>query len=154
MDIRVTRAALNDVNRLLPLFVAYLEFYEQDHPVHRAHDFLEARMAQGDCVVFLAEAGDEAVGFTLLYPGFDSVYLSPAWTLHDLYVAQAFRRHGVARLLMETAHAHCRAAGAGRVDLATAVTNTIAQPLYESLGYERDDEFYYYSLSLQDEERQ
>ena len=42
---------------------------------------------------------------------------------------------------MNQAEEFCREKGAHRIDLSTAVTNTVAQPLYESLGYERDNEF-------------
>ena len=52
---------------------------------------------------------------------------------------------------METAREFCEGTGASRIDLSTAVTNTTAQALYESLGYQRDDEFYGYSLELSDE---
>ena len=38
--------------------------------------------------------------------------------------------------------------GASRIDLETAIDNTSAQALYESLGYQRDTEFYKYSLEL------
>jgi ribosomal protein S18 acetylase RimI-like enzyme len=38
--------------------------------------------------------------------------------------------------------------GASRIDLETAIDNTNAQALYESLGYERDSDFYKYSLEL------
>ena len=38
--------------------------------------------------------------------------------------------------------------GASRIDLESAIDNTKAQALYESLGYERDTEYYKYSLEL------
>lgn len=148
--IRIGQIGPDGIDAVFPLFLAYLRFYEQEHDEAAARTFLAARMDAGDCVVFLAELDDRPVGFTLLYPGYDSVSLYPAWTLHDLFVAPDVRRSGLARMLMEEAHEFCRRQGAGRVDLATAVTNTVAQPLYESLGYERDEEFFYYSLELRD----
>ena len=39
-------------------------------------------------------------------------------------------------------------AGALRLDLSTARTNTRAQALYESLGWQRDDAYLVYNLSL------
>ena len=40
-------------------------------------------------------------------------------------------------------------AGAARIDLSTAHTNSIGQHLYEKLGYRIvDEDFYSYSLSL------
>ena len=49
---------------------------------------------------------------------------------------------------MERARAHAVESGALRIDLETAVDNTIAQELYESLGYIRETQFYKYSLNL------
>ena len=50
---------------------------------------------------------------------------------------------------MEAAQVFAREQGAAAVELDTAHTNTPAQALYESLGYERDLEFRHYSKSLQ-----
>ena len=41
-----------------------------------------------------------------------------------------------------------RAAGAVRIDLGTAHTNTRAQALYESLGWRRDDVYRVYNFDL------
>lgn len=149
-NVQIQKLDPGQVDLLLPLFIAYLRFYGQEHDDSVARAYLQTRMDRSDCTVFMATADGEPAGFTLLYPGFDSVCLYSAWTLHDLYVAPEFRRCGLGRGLMEVAHEYCRAQGAGRVDLATAVTNTVAQPLYESMGYVRDEEFYSYSLELKD----
>jgi ribosomal protein S18 acetylase RimI-like enzyme len=58
------------------------------------------------------------------------------------------RRAGVGRAMMLAAQAFGREAGAVRLDLSTARTNTRAQALYESLGWQRDDVYLTYSLSL------
>jgi ribosomal protein S18 acetylase RimI-like enzyme len=49
---------------------------------------------------------------------------------------------------MNTALEYAKGTGASRIDLETEITNTNAQQLYESLGYERDTEFYKYSLEI------
>ena len=41
-----------------------------------------------------------------------------------------------------------RGVGASRLGLGTGVNNTTAQSLYESRGWERDTEFFRYSLDL------
>ena len=38
--------------------------------------------------------------------------------------------------------------GISGIELSTAISNGTAQRLYESLGYERDNEFYNYYLSI------
>ena len=68
--------------------------------------------------------------------------------LYDLFVAPALRRRGAGRALLQAAAEYARAAGAVRMDLATARTNVAAQSLYESLGWVRDDVFLHYSLTI------
>ncbi len=137
---------------LAPLFDAYRQFYHQAPDLALAQQFLAERLSRGESVVFLAHAarnGDlVGCGFTQLYPLFSSVSCRPIWMLSDVFVAPSGRRAGVARRLMEAAHAFARAQGAATVELDTAHTNTTAQALYESLGYRRDLEFRHYVLTL------
>ena len=67
--------------------------------------------------------------------------------LYDLYVPPQSRRRGVARALLEAAADRARRDGKLRMTLSTARTNDNAQALYESLGWERDNEFYVYNLN-------
>ena len=146
--IRRARASAADVARLAPLFDAYRQFYHKPHVPAAARRYLAQRLRRGESVVFLAELGRVSVGFVQLYPGFSSLSLGRAWVLNDLFVAPEARRHGAARLLMEAARRHGVRTGAVRIELATAKTNRAARALYESLGFECDDEFDYLSLSL------
>ena len=68
--------------------------------------------------------------------------------LYDLYVPPHSRRRGVARALLEAAADRARRDGKLRMTLSTARTNVNAQALYESLGWERDNEFHVYNLNL------
>jgi ribosomal protein S18 acetylase RimI-like enzyme len=54
----------------------------------------------------------------------------------------------VGRALMQEAEKMARKSRASRIDLETATDNYDAQTLYEALGYERETEFYKYSLAL------
>ena len=83
-----------------------------------------------------------------LYPGWCSVAAAPLWTLYDLYVDQSARQRGVGRALMLRAEKMARQTRACRIDLETAIDNYSAQALYEELGYEREVQFYKYSLGL------
>jgi len=151
MATKLIRAGLKELDLVCSLFGAYREFYAQESAPVRERAYLEQRLEADQAVIFLAIDPDtqaNAAGFVLLYPCFDSVMLISTWLLHDLYVARDYRRLGIGRMLMQTAHDFCRTSGAGRVDLATAMTNTVAQPLYESMGYQRDEKFYTYSLLL------
>jgi GNAT superfamily N-acetyltransferase len=151
MTMNINRADASHLDVLVPLFTGYRVFYER--PARPAADraFLEDRFRLQDSVIFIAlpeDASGQAVGFAQLYSSFDSVDLSPIWILHDLFVAESERRRGTGRRLMNAASDYCRQTEAVRVDLATAVKNTSAQALYESLGYERDEDFFHYSLML------
>jgi ribosomal protein S18 acetylase RimI-like enzyme len=55
--------------------------------------------------------------------------------LHDLYVAEAARRRGVARALLEHVLRELRARGVAQVVLSTAVRNLGAQRLFEASGF-------------------
>ena len=106
------------------------------------------RLARGESVVFLATDGTTPCGFTQLYPLFSSLRCRPIWILSDLFVTPGRRRDGTGRKLMEAADAFARGQGAAAIELDTVHTNTAAQALYESLGYEGDLEFRHYALSL------
>ena len=146
MSVAVTRATVADVDALLPLFRGYLRFYRRPDDEAPARAFLAARIGNGESTVFLARLDGEAVGFTQLYPAFASTILARSWILNDLFVAEAARGKGVSKALMEAARGLAVETGAGELFLQTARTNTVAQSLYESLGWQRDDDFLVYTL--------
>jgi ribosomal protein S18 acetylase RimI-like enzyme len=55
----------------------------------------------------------------------------------------------IGRSLMNQAKIFARDNGYKRLELSTAKDNLIGQALYESLGYEQDNEFYHYSLEIE-----
>jgi len=146
---RIHAATSADLDRLVPLFSAYLRFYEVEKPPGQVHDFLSQRLVQGDSVVFIAgdEAG-EALGFVQLYPLFASLMLRPSWLLSDLFVSTRARCQGVGEALMNAAREHALATGACGLQLETAKSNLPGQRLYERLGYVRDEVFHTYWLNL------
>lgn len=148
MSALVRYACLDDLDTLAPLFAAYRVFYEQPHDAPAARAFLQQRLARQESVLLLAEQAGQAAGFIQLYPSFCSIAAARIWILSDLYVTPDARQHGVARQLMDKARDHGRASGAIRLELSTAHSNTRAQALYESLGYELDAVYRYYGLTL------
>jgi ribosomal protein S18 acetylase RimI-like enzyme len=144
----VRRAVLEDIDVLAPLFDAYRRFYEQPGDVALASAYLHARLERGESVILVAEGDGALLGFCQLYPTWCSVAAAPIFVLYDLFVDDGVRRGGVGRALMHAAQAFGREAGALRLDLSTARTNARAQALYESLGWQRDDVYLTYSLSL------
>ena len=147
--IAVMRAEMAHLEQLVPLFVGYREFYKQPPEVERSRAFLRERLERGDSVIFLALREDgAAAGFTQLFPSFSTAALKRLWILNDLFVAPEYRRYGVGRLLMERARTFAVETGALGLALETQTTNATAQALYESLGWQRDREFYTYALDV------
>ena len=87
-------------------------------------------------------------GFVQLYPSFCSVSATPILILYDLYVEQESRSKGIGRKLMNAAKEYAKLNDYDRLELSTAKDNYIGQALYESLGYQKDDEFFHYSLDV------
>jgi len=145
MDIR--RARLDDLDSLAELFDLYRQFYHKAPDLELAREFLSARLARDESVIYLArdEVG-QGVGFVQLYPSWSSTLAGPVWILYDLFVKQSHRRRGIGRALMKKAGDMARKTGALELSLATARDNAAAQALYQSLGYRRDEEFFVYTL--------
>jgi ribosomal protein S18 acetylase RimI-like enzyme len=142
-------AALDDLDAIAVLFDAYRQFYQQSADLPRARQFIRERLQRNDSVLIVAETAPHAVvGFCQLYPLFCSVRAVPMYVLYDLFVAPGARGSGAGRALMLAAEAHALKTGAARLELSTAKTNTVAQSLYESLGWVRDATFFVYGKNL------
>ncbi|WP_395004595.1 GNAT family N-acetyltransferase [Undibacterium sp.] len=149
MSIQVQQATINDLDIITPLFNAYRMFYQQSSDLIVARNFLSERLQKQESVIFFAANDDaEGLGFVQLYPSFSSVSANRLWILNDLFVAESARRGGVARQLMQSAREFAITTNAKGLFLETAHDNFHGQSLYESLGYQRNSEFYYF-LDLQ-----
>ena len=144
----IREAGSPDLPALGRLFDEYRQFYKLPTDLARSTEYISARLAAGDSVVLVgADESQQLLGFTQLYPTWCSLLAGPVYVLYDLYVPPRARRRGVARALLEAAADRARRDGKLRMTLSTAMTNVNAQALYESLGWERDDEFYVYNLN-------
>lgn len=96
----------------------------------------------------LAWEGQQLVGmaaYAFLWPaaGFTtSLYLK------ELYVAEAHRRSGVGRLMMDRLHAIALERGCSRVEWTTDADNVAAQRFYEQLGTPRNASKLFYRSAL------
>jgi|SRR5579884_1636795 len=151
-DVAVVQVDPDQVDLVAPLFDGYRQFYGRASDLAGARAFLGERLENNESVIFLAliERDGQAVpvGFTQLYPIFTSTGMRRTWLLNDLFVAPDARGLGVGRALLTHARDYAAETGAAGLTLQTAVTNTAAQALYESLGWTRDVEFYTYNLAL------
>jgi ribosomal protein S18 acetylase RimI-like enzyme len=149
-DLLVTQATIEDLADLVPLFDQYRMFYGQPSDPAGAELFLWNKFEHRESVVFIARHRKtcQPAGFTQLYPSFSSVSMQRAWILNDLFVEPSFRGKGTAGLLLEAAKQYGISTKAKGIQLSTAPDNHVAQKLYETHGYMRDETFYHYFLKL------
>lgn len=145
----VRQATLADLEALIPLFDGYRQFYGRATDQTSAREFLLARFNHGESVLFIAHEGENPIGFTQLYPSFSSVSLARVFVLNDLFVQEQARKLGVGTKLIAAAAEFSKAVGAIRLTLSTATTNSVAQSVYATAGWKRDEQFYVYHLALQ-----
>ena len=129
--ITIRRAEPSDIDTVIHLFDGYRQFYGKNSDLDAVREFLMARFAHRESVMFIAFDGEKAVGFTQLYPSFSSVSLARIFVLNDLFVIQSARRSGVASKLLLSAINFSRDKGAVRVSLSTAIENYTAQQYFD-----------------------
>lgn len=144
----VFQARLEHLEAVSQLFDQYRVFHNSPSDIETARKFLQDRFHKSDSIIFVASNNGRVVGFTQLYPSFSSVSMKRIWILNDLFVEQACRKQGVAKLLLSMVKDFARQTGAIQISLATQTSNVAAQSLYESLGYCKDEKFHHYSLNL------
>ncbi|MBV9316419.1 MAG: GNAT family N-acetyltransferase [Gammaproteobacteria bacterium] len=147
--IRIRGAIDSDLPTLGRLFDQYRQFYRLPGDLEKSTTYLTSRLRALDSTVLVAVDETGALcGFTQLYPTWCSLLAGPVYVLYDLYVTPEARRRGVGRALIQAATECGRRDGKLRMTLSTAKTNLSAQSLYESLGWERDEEFFVYNLGI------
>lgn len=136
-SIFVKQATIEDLDGISKLFNEYRIFYNQESDLDGARSFLFNRFEHRESIVFVAieTVSNHPIGFTQLYPSFSSVSMRSSLILNDLYVSEAFRGRGIAKMLLEAAKSYAILTKAKGIGLATAVNNDIAQKLYENNEY-------------------
>jgi GNAT superfamily N-acetyltransferase len=84
-------------------------------------------------VAWDGEAPAGFAAYSFLWP---AVRLTASLYLKELYVAEAYRRTGAGRLLMERLYDVARRRGLSRVEWTTDTSNRGAQAFYEAIGAE------------------
>ncbi|EPS1772355.1 TPA: GNAT family N-acetyltransferase [Klebsiella aerogenes] len=144
----IYQAQPQDVDTILPLYLAYRRFYQVEENLGQAREFILKRLQLNESVIFFVEMDGKAVGFTQLYPLFCSLEMKRIWLLYDLYVDESARQHGVAQQLIARAEQLAKESDSAFIMLSTATDNTKAQALYERSGFVRDTDFYVYNKML------
>jgi len=147
--ISTRQAVLTDIEALAVLFDEYRQFYGGTSDLKAARAFLISRFEHGESVLFLAFQDNEPIGFVQLYPSFSSLSLGRMFVLNDLFVNPSGRKKGIGTALIHAATEYAKTVGAISMSLSTATTNTSAQSLYQSLGWQRDEQFWTYEFTVQ-----
>lgn len=133
--------------QVLPLVAAYQRFYQAtpDEARNRAH-FSQFLADHRRGIQFIArDEADVALGFATLYVALGSVTPGEYCLMNDLYTIPAARGRGVGRALILHCLAYAQTCGFSGIEWQTALDNTTAQRLYDSLPTERSG-WYTYTL--------
>ena len=141
--IRIHRGTSAHLEDIAKLFDAYRVFYKQGSNYQAARTFISQRIKNNDSIIFVAYTGDEALGFTQLYPVFSSVSMQGMCILNDLFVVKEHRNQGIAKKLLDHSKQYAVEAKLKGLSLETARDNP-AQKLYEREGWVKDEDFLHY----------
>ena len=70
--------------------------------------------------------------------------MKKSWVLNDLYVKKTARKKGFGEKLLKEAIHFAEETGAKGILLETNKENIPAQSLYEKIGFEREENYFYY----------
>jgi ribosomal protein S18 acetylase RimI-like enzyme len=98
-------------------------------------NLVEALARRPSAHVILAFAKQEPAGLLIGLEGFSTFACRPLLNVHDLVVAEAFRRQGVGRRLLLQAKEIARRLGCCKITLEVLEGNRAAQAAYGSVGF-------------------
>ena len=147
----IRKATLQDLDQLTNLFDQYVVFYKNPSNIEKHKAYLKDRIENNEATVFLAfdeNNPEKAIGFTLIYISFSSLALNKILILNDLYVDPNVRKNGVGEKLISQTVALAKELGSNLIRLRTSKSNTVAQGLYNKMGFVREDYLYSYDLTV------
>ena len=149
--VEVRAVGPEDVEDVLPLMRAYLDFYgvaPEDDAVRALCAALIADPEREGVQLLARDAGGAAVGFATVFWSWSTLSASRIGVMNDLFVAEAARGGGVADALIAACAERCRERGATVLEWQTALDNHRAQAVYDRVGGERS-RWLSYSLPVQ-----
>ena len=144
----IKEATVEDSEKIGEVFDLYRQFYKKNPDKIISIEYIKQRLTNKESTIFFVEEDNVCIGIVQLYVTFDSLELSKKIILYDLFVRSEYRKKGIGAMLMDASKDFAENNGITGIELSTAISNGTAQRLYESLGYERDNEFYNYYLSI------
>ena len=151
MDIKIRRATAGDAEGIAKLFDDYRLFFGEPSDLPLTQDFIADRLHHTESVIFFAQTPKErCVGFAQLYPSFSSVSAGRVWILNDLFVTESARGMGVGTKLLSEIKAFGSNSNAKSILVETTSSNTGAQKLYETTGYQEVSDRIFYEQVISD----
>ena len=144
----IKEAAVEDSEKVGEAFDLYRQFYKKAPDKIISIEYIKQRLTNKESTIFFVEENNVCIGFVQLYVSFDSLELGKKVVLYDLFVRSERRKKGIGAMLMNASKDFAENNDITGIELSTAIRNETAQSVYESLGYERDNEFYSYYLSI------
>ncbi len=156
-SIRIRVAVADDFEELAPLVTASQLYQKKELEgkilddesafVKQERETVKKWLDDNSKVYIMAlDSKEKIVGFTLLFD--DRV--SQQGTIHDLYVTDTMRGHGIATELIARAEQWFKAQNINRVVLAVLKTNRAAMKVYEKTGFlPYEDNYVYLRKNIQ-----
>ena len=144
----VKEAVIEDSEKIGEVFDLYRQFYKKEPDKSLSIEYIKDRLANKESTIFFVEENNNCMGIVQLYVTFDSLELAKKVILYDLFIKSEFRNKGIGTMLMNASKNFAEKNNISGIELSTAISNGTAQHLYESLGFERDTEYYNYYLSI------
>src|SRR3954469_23378327 len=132
-----------DLADVLPLMVAYCEFYGAapgaDSLLALSRTLLADPEGQGVQLIARRRERGPALGFATLYWTWSTLRAARVAVMNDLFVVPEARGSGVGEALIEACRERARERGMSRLEWRTAPSNLPAQRLYERVGAQRSE---------------
>ena len=126
---QIRRASAADADGIARIINAAFEIERSFRRGPRTSPAEVLAMMTGDTVFLVAHEDDRLVGAVEVRARGQEGYFGM------LAVDSSVRRGGIGRALVETAEAHCRAAGCSVMTMSTGENRTELIPYYEKMGY-------------------
>lgn len=127
----VTHQSLAEV---LPLIAQYQTFYQvADINPQRNEQFFSQFVNSPLGAVFLYRQEAKVIGFATVYFSFSSTMTAKVGIMNDLFTLKDYRGQGIGKALINHCLEYALQQGAARLQWVTALDNTRAQALYDSL---------------------
>lgn len=148
MNVTVRQATIQDLDKIVPVFDSYREYFKQQRNPVTVEKFLFERFEHQESVFFIAEEQGQIVGFANLYPSFSSLTLQRVWILNDFFIIEKYRHNGVGKQLLLAVKEFAALTKSKSIELSVEHTNIKAWQFYERQGFKLDEEFRYYFYKL------